>query len=118
MARMSEMTNDERRMSKLETMIKMTDERRYEAGIHFDFAIKASSFVLYYFLLMPSVLNRVILGEIHLRSLVLRITAATMPARSEPARIPFFAASTDAVASNASMAMNSDIVKPIPARQA
>jgi hypothetical protein len=40
-----------------------------------------------------------------------------MLARSEPARTPNFAASTGAASSNASMAMNREMVKPIPAKQ-
>jgi hypothetical protein len=44
--------------------------------------------------------------------------SARNPARSDPARMPDFAALTGALSSNASIAINSDMVKPIPARQA
>jgi len=47
-----------------------------------------------------------------------RITAAATPASSDPPIMPRLAASTNAVSWNASIAINSDMVKPIPASHA
>src|SRR6267154_2788650 len=56
--------------------------------------------------------------QIFFRAVVFRMIAAMMPASNEPANVPSFAPFTGGAPSKASMAMNNDMVNPIPASHA
>src|SRR5260221_7740542 len=56
--------------------------------------------------------------QIFFRAVVFRMIAAMMQASNEPANVPSFAPFTGGAPSKASMAMNNDMVNPIPASHA